>query len=140
MIKIYFDGSCRPNSGGIATYGFVIYRNKKQLAKGSGVIGTGKGMTSNVAEYGAIFRAIKKIKKMDWEDKLLIKGDSELVIKQLSGKCKITSDTSKKYVPKVLKALRDFKYKLKWIPKEKNTKADILSRQAYSKYSDVKRD
>ena len=44
MITIYFDGLCRPrNPGGVATYGYVVYKDGKKVKSGSGVVGSGAG-------------------------------------------------------------------------------------------------
>jgi ribonuclease HI len=100
MIEIYFDGLCEPiNPGGTATYGYVIIQDGTQIAEGSGLVGSGVGITYNIVEYEAILNAIKKYKELGLNDSILIKGDSSLVIKQLTGKWKSKSATSKKYVP-----------------------------------------
>ncbi|MCU0631314.1 MAG: formate/nitrite transporter family protein, partial [Methanoregulaceae archaeon] len=42
MITIYFDGLCRPkNPGGVATYGYVIYKDGENVKSGCGVVGAG---------------------------------------------------------------------------------------------------
>ena len=134
MIKIYFDGACRPNSEGIATYGYVIYQNNKRIARGSGLIGSGIGMTNNVAEYEALLRAIKRFKKLDLKDKLLIKGDSSLVINHLNGKWRCKTLHLSEYMTKIKQLLNGLDYEIMWIPREKNTKADERSKRAYNKY------
>jgi ribonuclease HI len=58
MITIFFDGLCRPkNPGGVATFGYVIYKDGEKVKRGCGVVGSGAGMTNNVAEYSALKRA-----------------------------------------------------------------------------------
>ena len=53
-------------------------------------LGRGKAMSSNVAEYAALILALKYLKKHGYFDKsILVRGDSKLVIKQMSGKWKI---------------------------------------------------
>lgn len=60
MIIIYFDGLCEPrNPGGIATYGYVVYKDEKVIKKGCRAIGEGQGMTNNVAEYSGLKRALE---------------------------------------------------------------------------------
>lgn len=135
MITIYFDGLCQPiNPGGVATYGFVIYQNSKLLKEGYGVIGEGQGMTNNVAEYSALKKALEWIKSQGIEDKMTIKGDSQLVINQLQGKWKVKSQTSKKFVPLIKELLKDREVELIWIPREENTQADRLCNIAYEEY------
>ena len=77
MITIYFDGLCRPrNPGGVATYGYVVYKDGKKVKSGSGVIGSVPGMTNNVAEYSALKHAVEWAGQHCPDDELLIKGDS----------------------------------------------------------------
>lgn len=141
MITIYFDGLCQPvNPGGVATYGFSIYRDGKLIKEGKGVIGEGRGMTNNVAEYTALKKALEWLGKYfnskGIEDTILIRGDSQLVINQLKGAWKIKSETSRRFAPQILDFLkeREWEYRLEWVPREKNEEADMLSRMAYKEY------
>ena len=78
MITIYFDGLCRPkNPGGVATYGYVIYKDGEKVKSGFGVIGSGAGMTNNVAEYSALKRAAEWVSQNGVDDEIVIKGDSQ---------------------------------------------------------------
>lgn len=132
MITIYFDGLCQPvNPGGVATYGYVVYHNNKLIKKEHGVVGEGKGMTNNVAEYTALKKALEWVNSQKIRDKLLIKGDSLLVINQLKGKWKVKSQTSKRFVPQIKKLLKDMDFELVWIPREENVEADRLCNVAY---------
>jgi len=132
MIEIYFDGLCEPvNPGGMVTFGFVIIQDETQIAEGSGLVGSGEGMTNNVAEYEAILSAIVKFKELGLNESLIIKGDSKLVINQSSGKWKIKSETAKKYVPLIKEALEGYDYQFEWISRDKNTRADELTRKSY---------
>ena len=133
MITIYFDGLCRPkNPGGVATYGFLIYKDGKKVKSGSGVIGSGAGMTNNVAEYSALKRAAEWVSRHGDDDEIVIKGDSQLVIHQMNGTWQIKSETSKKFVPEIRRLLRSRKMRFIWIPREQNAEADLLSNLAYS--------
>ena len=134
MIEIYFDGLCEPNPGGVATYGYVIFQDGKQIKTGNNVIGKGKGMTNNVAEYSALLRAFEWIDKQDISEKITVKGDSRLVIKQMKDDWKIKSDTSKKFVPEIRNLLRGRTVEFIWIPREENKEADKLARVAYERY------
>ena len=133
MISIYFDGLCRPrNPGGVATYGYVIYQDGKKVKSESGVIGSGAGMTNNVAEYSALKRAVEWVSRNSVDDEIIIKGDSQLVIYQMNGTWQIKSETSKKFIPEIRKLLEGRKTRFMWIPREQNTEADLLSNVAYS--------
>src|SRR5665647_3789529 len=97
MITIYFDGLCRPrNPCGIATYGYVIYQDTEKVNSGFGVVGSGAGMTNNVAEYSALKHAAEWVSRNGIVDEIFIKGDSQLVIHQMTGTWQVKSETSKK--------------------------------------------
>ncbi len=140
MITIYFDGLCYPkNPGGVAAYGYLVYRDEELLWKGFGGVGQGRGMTNNVAEYEGLKAAAQWLVDEGIEDKIVIKGDSELVIKQMKGQYKVSSATSKKYVPEIKKLLEGKDVSLAWVPREENEEADRLSRMGYESYLRQKR-
>jgi ribonuclease HI len=133
MITIYFDGLCRPrNPGGVATYGYVIYQDGKKVKNGCGVVGSGAGMTNNVAEYSALKHAVEWVSRNGDDNEIVIKGDSQLVIHQMSGTWQIKSATSKKFVPEIHRMLEGRKTSFVWIPREQNAEADQLSNVAYN--------
>jgi len=133
MITIYFDGLCRPkNPGGVATYGYLIYQDGKKVKTGYGVIGSGAGMTNNVAEYTALKQAAEWVSQNNPDKEIVIKGDSQLVIRQMNGTWQVTSATSKKFVPEIRRLLEGRKTHFIWIPREQNIEADELSNLAYS--------
>jgi ribonuclease HI len=133
MITIYFDGLCRPkNPGGVATYGYVIYQDGKKVKSGCGVVGSGAGMTNNVAEYSALKHAVEWVSRNGMKDEIVIKGDSQLVIHQMNGTWQIKSATSKKFVPEIHRMLEGRKTSFVWIPREQNAEADLLSNIAYN--------
>ena len=132
MITIYFDGLCRPkNPGGVATYGYLIYRDGKKVNSGYGVIGSGPGMTNNVAEYSALKHAAEWVNWHGGDEEIEIKGDSQLVIHQMNGTWQVRSTTSKKFVPEIRRLLEGRKIQFIWIPREQNVEADELSNLAY---------
>ena len=140
MITIYFDGLCYPkNPGGVAAYGYLVYRDEELLWKGFGGVGQGRGMTNNVAEYEGLKAAAQWLVDEGIEDKIVIKGDSELVIKQMKGQYKVSSATSKKYVPEIKKLLEGKDVVFAWVPREENEEADRLSRLGYESYLRQKR-
>lgn len=138
MIEIYFDGLCEPaykggprNPGGVATYGYIIKKDDEVIRQEQKVIGEGRGMTNNVAEYSALLHALEYIGS---EKNVIIKGDSMLVIQQLSGNWEIRSETSRKFIPLIEERVKTKKVKYQWIPREQNNVADSLSRIAYENY------
>ena len=139
MITIYFDGRIEPNPGGIATYGFIITHNGKEIKRGCGVIGSGPGMTNNLAEYTALREALRWLGTKYPREGILAKGDSKLVINQMKGEWKIKSETSKKFVPIIQKLIKKRSVRFEWVPRYLNTEPDLLSNLAYRKYQEDSR-
>ena len=135
MITVYFDGLCYPkNPGGVAAYGYLICRDKEPIWKGFGAVGEGRGMTNNVAEYEGLLAAARWLNDEEIDEKIQIRGDSELVIKQMKGEYRVNSATSKRYVPQIKELLVGKEVSFQWVPREKNEEADRLSRVAYESY------
>ena len=136
MITIYFDGLCYPrNPGGVAAYGYAVYLDGKPIWRGFGAVGEGRGMTNNVAEYEALLAAARWLVDEGIEEKIIIKGDSELVIKQMRGEYRVASATSKMYVPEIKRLLQGKDVSFSWLPREENEEADQLSRKGYEEWN-----
>jgi ribonuclease HI len=132
-VTAYIDGLSEPSNPGTGTYGYVIYDGPKKLAEGSGL--AGYDVTSNYAEYTALEQALSKLKSLGVEGDVLIKSDSQLLVGQMSGGWKVKGGM---YVEK-LKSARDLlkefgSIRFEWIPREKNSEADLLTRLAYEKH------
>jgi ribonuclease HI len=139
MIEVFFDGLCYPkNPCGVAAYGYLAYRSGQLIHRGFRAVGEGKGMTNNVAEYEGLMAAALWLKDMEIDEKIVIKGDSQLVIKQMKGEYKISSTTSKRYVPQIKLLLQGMDVSFVWVPREENEEADKLSRRAYKRYQSRK--
>jgi ribonuclease HI len=137
MIEISIDGSCEPvNPGGTACYGYVIRRQGKVLSLGSGVAGTGKGMTNNVAEYNALISAIGKIEELGLErDRIIVKSDSNLLVHQMKGDWQVKAPLLIPLHRKAMTLTENLEISFEWVPREKNEEADELAREAYRKAS-----
>ncbi|MCS7104861.1 MAG: ribonuclease HI family protein [Thermofilaceae archaeon] len=137
---VYFDGLCEPvNPGGIAAYGFVIYRDGKLLSARGGVLGAGffgDDVTNNVAEYTALIKALEWLVENGLSgDELVVRGDSQLVLKQLKGEYTVKSKRITPLYQKVTELLKLFpKVTLEWVPRQLNAKADSLSREAVGEF------
>jgi len=142
MIEAYFDGACEPvNPGGTAAYGVVVYKDKKRIWQQSKLFvpmrGREKETSNNVAEYSAFLSLLHYLldHKLN-EEKIIVYGDSMLVL------CQMLMDHPEWhkryrikrgfYVGLALQAQmlmwRFPKMEGHWIPREKNTIADELSK------------
>ncbi|MFA5395702.1 MAG: ribonuclease HI family protein [Methanogenium sp.] len=155
-MKIYFDGSIRQkNPGGIAGYGWIIKTNEGiALKSGHAIIGSGKNMTNNIAEYTGLLSALTwfvSSKYFDQNEKLYIHGDSALVCNMVSKKWGWEKDEKgvrtgrwtphkdfpllKELLNKILEILKNknVKYVVEWIPREENEDADRISDSSFVK-------
>ena len=140
MITAYFDGLCYPkNPCGVAAYGYLIYRNGELIHTGCRAVGEGKGMTNNVAEFEGLKAAAEWIRDNAADEKVVVKGDSQLVIKQVTGAWQVRSGTSMRFVPEIRKLLKGRDVTFVWVQREMNEEADKLSRKAYANYISSKR-
>ncbi len=131
---LMFDGACEPiNPGGTASYGLVILREGVLLLEDSRIVGQGEGITNNVAEYLGLIRGLEEIAKYaERGDEVEIRGDSQLVIRQMTGKYAVRA---KRIIPLYQRAVSHVKALqakgvhvfFKWVTREQNTQADRLS-------------
>ena len=130
---IYIDGLSEPSNPGTGTYGYTIYKGNQKVAEGEGL--AGYNVTNNYAEYAGLVEALKKLKGLGVEEDVLVRSDSQLLIGQMSKGWKAKGGG---YIEKLKEArdiLKDFgSVTFEWVPREKNTEADLLSRVAYQKF------
>jgi ribonuclease HI len=133
LVEVFIDGSCGPvNPGGTACYGYVIRKRWRVLFRGSGVVGTSRNMTNNVAEYHGLIGAIEKIKEVGLDgERIVVKSDSELLVHQMTGEWRVKAPLLKPLHRKAVALIRDLEISFTWIPREENAEADELARKAY---------
>ena len=138
MIEAYFDGLCEPNPGGVATYGFVVRKDGKTVYEGHGLAGTPKTpqATNNVAEYTGLIKALEWLLGQKTGGPIIIRGDSDLVIKQVKGLYKVKSGLLAPLHRRVKELQEEFKdISFEWIQRERNSDADRLTNLAYAEYT-----
>ena len=127
----YFDGACEPrNPGGTGAWGFIIYaEDGTEITSGYGTMRARPTMTNNVAEYAAAGAALKAYQGAGIADDLVLRGDSMLVVMQMSGEWAARRGA---YLP-VRQRLLDlvaectFGIAWEWVRRDKNSVADALS-------------
>jgi len=136
-VVAYFDGLCEPvNPGGVATYGYAIYRAEKEIASGYGYVSSrmmGQYSSNNIAEYSGALAALKKLKELGAYGPVL-RGDSKLVVKQLRGEYRVRSPHLQQLYREALFLVEELKANLEWVPRELNKRADELSRIAFEEF------
>jgi len=130
--RLYFDGGAgRSNKQDrLATYGWQLEHDGMLVEYGYGVIGRGPGVTCNVAEWGALQRALEAVCDREF-DRLLIHGDSLLVINQLTGYWRTHAEHLRPYRDRCRGLLEGCNWAVWHVPRAQNTGADSLARLAY---------
>lgn len=134
-LYLYFDGSCGPeNPGGTAAFAWIVKRADGSVVMShNGVVCKGPGATNNVAEWHGLGRGLRFLKEIEWKGKLHIRGDSQLVINQLTGVYKCKKEHLIPLRNACITLLEDIgnQYDAEWVAREQNTEADELSRKPY---------
>jgi ribonuclease HI len=142
-IIAYFDGACEPfNPGGIATWGYVVYKEGKIIQEACGLACEpfSKKATNNYAEYTALIKALEFCISHNYNH-LTIKGDSQLVIYQMTGQYGVRSPNIMPLFEKAHSLAGKLqRVVFQWCPRESNKKADSLSKQAYMEYLKAHKD
>ncbi len=125
------DGACSGNPGD-ASIGVVI-KDKKGLYQETISKYIGQA-TNNVAEYSALVAALKKAHKLGAQ-KLFVKSDSELVVKQIKGIYKVKNETLQALNLQALSLINKFElFTIEHVRREYNKEADKLAKQAIVEY------
>lgn len=124
---LMFDGGSRGNPG-VCGSGFIIYDEDTPVWQGYKKVS--ENNTNNYAEYMGVILGLEEAYKNKIEF-LHIKGDSLLVINQLLGKWKITSDNLKPLYEIAKSLLSKIKIvKISHVKRDKNVAADKLANKA----------
>ena len=133
MIVVYVDGLAEPRNPGIGTYGYVIYRDGRKVEEHAGV--AGEDVTNNYAEYSALVAALTHLKELGPRELILVKSDSRLLVSQMNGEWKVKKGEYLEKYKEAVDLAREFeRLEFEWVPREKNEKADLLSRVAYERH------
>jgi ribonuclease HI len=134
-LVINCDGLCEPNPGGIATFGWVAKQGDKEIHSHNAFVRSGAGATNNLAEYSAVISALEWLLGSRYNDRhLIIKTDSQLVVRQINGIYAVRSPAIMPLYQKAIRLVKCFKsLNLEWCPREQNEEADELSRKAYER-------
>jgi len=127
-MKIYTDAGSRGNPGKSAA-AFVVVKDNKIIKQNSKFLGI---KTNNEAEYSAIIIALEVIKANEFE----IISDSELVIRQITGKYKITKPHLQKLNNKVQELIKNRKIRFSNASRENKfiSQADFLVNEELDKH------
>lgn len=123
---LYFDGASRGNPGP-AAIGWVLVTDAGIVDEGGERIGTA---TNNEAEYEALIRGLETASSLGFET-LDVRGDSELIVKQIRGEYDVSAPHLKERRIRVHELLGDFnEWSIEAIPRGVNERADQLANEA----------
>lgn len=123
-VVVSCDGAARGNPGP-AGIGVVIKTVEGELVD---EIAEGIGeTTNNVAEYTAALRGLRRASELGATD-VLLRSDSNLLIRQLDGSFRVKADHLKPLHASVLAEARRFaSVRFEHVRRERNTEADALA-------------
>jgi ribonuclease HI len=123
-----FDGGSRGNPG-IAGAGMVIYDDSGHEIW-AGWKFHNEAATNNLAEYLGLLCGLKCARSLGIE-RLIVEGDSQLIVRQLTGKYQCREESLKKFFHASKEVAKDFKYfEIRHIPRAENKRADWLANHA----------
>ena len=128
-----FDG-CSKGNPGLSGAGAVIYNNNIEVWAGYSFVDI--SATNNQAEYTGLIIGLKYAVDNQIQD-LLVQGDSQLVINQMTGKYKCNADkliVLYKTAKALEKQIKNVQYA--HVLRKFNARADELSNMAVQKYTD----
>ena len=125
---LYFDGCSKGNpgpsgSGALIKYENIIWRDFEYVGN----------TTNNVAEYKGLILGLKHLKFLNIT-KVIVKGDSMLVINQMNGKYKVNAPHLIPLYNEAKELIKDIEVIFIYIPREKNKEADYLSNQGVKEH------
>lgn len=129
MYKLFFDGAASPNPGRMGAGASLVDVNGIEIDCIAKNCGTG---TNNQAEYLSLVEGIKLVKRNDVSS-VLIAGDSQLVINQMTGVWNCNDEKLKTIKTKATHLLAGCDVEYRWIPRNQNERADELSKQGLEK-------
>jgi len=127
---LYVDGACSGNPGPCGSAAIVKDADGTTLLERMRAFGPG---TNNEAEYQALILGLETAAPLK-PDRLTIRSDSELLVRQVAGQYRIKAPHLKPLHTQVMRLLAPFKaVEIEHIRRELNTEADKLSKVAVEK-------
>lgn len=127
---LHFDG-CSKGNPGDAGIGYVVYQNGAEIAFGCNYIGQ---KTNNESEYTALITGLTKLLQLveqqiiNLHDKILVRGDSLLVINQMTGKFAVKEEKLKALYQNACELRNHFvNITFEHVFRQYNKRADALS-------------
>lgn len=125
-VHLYFDGASRGNPGPAAV-GWVLVSGDGIVAEDGERIGEA---TNNQAEYRALIAGLQAARDRGF-DAVEARGDSELIVKQVTGEWNANDPTLREHRVTVRELLTKFdEWTISHVPRAVNDRADALANEA----------
>jgi ribonuclease HI len=120
--RMLFDGACSSSGSGV---GVVLVSPSKIIHPHAIILEF--ACTNNEAEYEALIQGIIFAQEIKIEH-LIVNGDSELVVNQVTQRYKIKKERLKLYFKRVNELMESFiSFNISFIPRDNNQKEDSLA-------------
>jgi len=127
---LYTDGASRGNPGQAGAGAVILDENGRELAARGEYLGI---CTNNVAEYKALISGLRLAAETGCAE-LNIFLDSELIVRQLTGRYKVKNATLKPLFLQVQQLLQRLEtFTITHVPRSENSRADELANQGIDK-------
>jgi ribonuclease HI len=126
-ITVHFDGGSRGNPGPAAAAAVAYDANGEELTDRVALVGE---VTNNVAEYRALLLAVSLATDLE-ADEVEFVGDSQLIVRQITGEYKVKKADLKPLHAEAKAALTALpKWSITDVRRESNERADELLNEA----------
>ena len=124
---VYIDGGSRGNPGDSAVGVFACDADDRPVAAFGRFLGT---MTNNEAEYNGLLAALEWAHEEDVQH-LLVKSDSQLMVRQMNGQYRVKSANLKPLFADAKRRAQEFRrFAIEHVRREGNVEADRLANLA----------
>lgn len=124
-----FDGSADPNPGGRMGMGWHLTLRNGVQYRGAAEEPPAPGNTNNRAEYLALISLLDDYQRVGGQGPLLVRGDSQLVIMQMTGKWRVRNPALQGLYERARRAMQVVAggVRFEWVPRSLNAQADRLA-------------
>ncbi len=127
VLTINTDGGARGNPGP-AAYAYVMVREGGPPIEEAGCLGN---LTNNQAEYTALIRALEHAARLGTHHHLVIRSDSELLVKQMNGQYRVKDEGLRPLYEQARRLCEPFaSVTIRHVPRAENSWADRLYNEA----------
>jgi ribonuclease HI len=134
-LTLEFDGAAEPTNPGIGSWGWLFRTTAGDVIHSCGGVVVGQA-TNNEAESHALGHGLRHLADAKWVGSLLCRGDSMLVVRQMSGEWQCNKDTLRRLRDRCRELAANLgEVSFEWVSREWNQAADDLSRLAWEAHT-----